>query len=209
MIETSARESWVLLTEKLRAFVGRRVPAGDVDDVVQDVLLRIHKNIQGLHDETRFGPWVYRIARNAVVDRLRQRPAPVAAGDVEAIEALEALEAIETIDAIEAIDADAVESPAPEPDAQPLVECVASFVARLPAPYRDALTLVELRGLTQQAAADIAGVSLSGMKSRVQRGRRLMREMFEACCALTLDGRRRVIDAEPRDDACGCGGREE
>ena len=53
-----------------------------------------------------------------------------------------------------------------------------------------AITLVELEGLTQQAAADVVGVSLSGMKSRVQRGRKLLRERFDACCAVALDARR-------------------
>ena len=59
-----------------------------------------------------------------------------------------------------------------------------------------AITLTELRGLTQQEAADLTGISLSGMKSRVQRGRRMLRTMFEECCRLTMDGRGRVIQAD-------------
>ena len=96
----------------------------------------------------------------------------------------------------------------PEDDVeQPLLNCVAPFVARLPSPYREAMTLVELQGLSQVEAADVGGVSVSGMKSRVQRGRRMLREMFEECCALTVDGRGKVIEAEQRASAsphCGC-----
>ena len=86
-----------------------------------------------------------------------------------------------------------------------LLKCVAPFVAQLPSPYREAVTLVELEGLTQQAAADVAGISLSGMKSRVQRGRRMLRQQFEDCCALTFDVRGRVVDARERA-ACACDG---
>jgi RNA polymerase sigma-70 factor (ECF subfamily) len=75
---------------------------------------------------------------------------------------------------------------------------VAAFVARLPSPYREALTLTELEGLTQKDTADMLGVSLSGMKSRVQRGRRHLREALEQCCHVALDAQRRVIAFEPR-----------
>src|SRR6185436_14756979 len=80
-----------------------------------------------------------------------------------------------------------------------LGECVALFVSRLPSPHREAITLTELEGLTQKDAAEMLGISLSGMKSRVQRGREKIRDMFEACCSISVDGRGRVVDCEPRD----------
>jgi RNA polymerase sigma-70 factor (ECF subfamily) len=51
----------------------------------------------------------------------------------------------------------------------------------------------------------MAGISLSGMKSRVQRGRQQLRRMFEDCCAIALDARGHVIECEPR--GCGDGDR--
>lgn len=176
MLDAAVRDSWQVLAQRLRAFIGRRLPQQDVDDVLQDVLLKLHQNVRHLNDDSRFGPWVYSIARNAVIDRLR-RKSPVA------------------------IDADAVDDlpVAIEPeDDQPLTGCVSPFVARLPEAYRHAITLVELEGLTQAEAARMVGVSLSGMKSRVQRGRRLMRAMFEECCHLTIDARGRVFEADRR-----------
>jgi RNA polymerase sigma-70 factor, ECF subfamily len=80
-----------------------------------------------------------------------------------------------------------------------LAECVALFVARLPSPYREAVTLTELEGLTQKEAADMLGVSVSGLKSRVQRGRDKIRRMFEECCRISVDGRGCVIECEPRN----------
>ena len=187
MLDATARDSWRVLGEQLGAFIGRRLPAQEVDDVLQDVLMRIHKNARYLGDDSRFGPWVYSVARNAVIDRLRRKAAPLA----------------------EAAALDSVAAPNEEESEQPLLNCVTPFVARLPQTYRHAITLVELQGLTQADAAKIAGVSLSGMKSRVQRGRRLLREMFEECCALKIDARGRVVDAERHEETasdctCGC-----
>jgi RNA polymerase sigma-70 factor (ECF subfamily) len=181
MLDRDARDSWQVLGQRLGAYIGRRLPAQDVDDVLQDVLLRIHKNVRYLGDDSRFGPWVYSVARNAVIDRLRKKQ-PVS-GD---------------------IDVDSVASSTSEDDEQALLGCVTPFVARLPQAYRHAITLVELQGLSQADAAAIEGVSLSGMKSRVQRGRRMLREMFEECCALTIDARGRVIEAD-RHDQSTCG----
>ena len=183
MLDASARESWEVLGERLGAFINRRLPAEDAEDVRQDVLLRIFKGAPQLADETRFGPWVYRVARNAVIDRLRLRRLP-------------------TTDLEDAADVPGRLSPAgsAEEDAQPLLHCVTPFVARLPSPYREAITLTELKGLTQQEAAEMEGVSLSGMKSRVQRGRKLLKTMFEECCQLTVDGRGRVIDATRHEE---------
>jgi len=179
MLDASARESWELLADRLGAFIGRRLPAEDAEDVRQEVLLRIFKGAPHLDDEARFGPWVYSIARNAVIDRLRSRRLPTA--DLEHV----------------------AEPESPTTEERPLLDCVAPFVARLPNPYREAITLTELRGLTQQEAAEIAGVSLSGMKSRVQRGRKMLRTLFEECCHLTIDARGRVIEAE-RHEKGGC-----
>ncbi|MFO0634577.1 MAG: TauD/TfdA family dioxygenase [Nannocystaceae bacterium] len=70
----------------------------------------------------------------------------------------------------------------------------------LPSPYREALTLTELEGLTQREAAQMLGVSLSGMKSRVQRGRVQLRRALEGCCDIAVDARGRVIAYTPRSD---------
>ena len=62
--------------------------------------------------------------------------------------------------------------------------------------------MVELDGLTQKAAAERVGLSLSGMKSRVQRGRLQLRQMLEACCRIELDGRHSPVEYEVRDAGC-------
>ena len=88
-----------------------------------------------------------------------------------------------------------------------LARCLVPFVALLPAVYRQAITLVELGGLSQTEAARRLGVPLSTMKARVQRGRARLRELVETCCAIGLDVRGHVVEVTPRpvgERTCGC-----
>jgi RNA polymerase sigma-70 factor (ECF subfamily) len=183
MIQPDARATWHTLHSKLRPFIARRVAsAADADDVLQDLFLRMQRGLPSLREEERFGPWVYQVARSAIAEHQRQAARHPLHGARAPVEA--ALE--------------------PEPDQtaaeRELVACLSLFVASLPAPYGEALTLTELEGRTQAEAAALLGLSLSGMKSRVQRGRAQLREAFEACCQIALDARGRVISCEPRPD---------
>ena len=181
MITAEARCAKEDLSAKLRPFIARRVPSTDVDDVLQDVFLRVQRGLGALREEERFGPWVYRVARSAIADQRRaRRKHPLA--EHEAPE--------------EPADEDYPEENAA---ADRLALCVVPFIGMLPSPYREALTLTEIEGVSQRAAAEMAGVSVSAMKSRVQRGRQQLRELFDECCAIALDARGRVVDVQPRE----------
>lgn len=190
MIDGAARGAWTELDAKLRPFVARRVRSpADVDDVVQNVFLRMQRGLPDLRDDDRFGPWVYQVARSAIADHHRAvRRHPIAP-------------------------ADAADEPCTEVEddgsaEQELAAYVAVFITMLQSPYREALTLTELEGLTQKEAAEMMGISLSGMKSRVQRGREQLRKALEDCCTIALDARGRVVSCEPRPDGklpdCRC-----
>ncbi|HYO96532.1 MAG TPA: sigma factor, partial [Polyangiaceae bacterium] len=69
MIDASVRGAWRELAASLRPFIGRRVRStADVDDVVQEVFLRMQRGLGTLRDEDRYGAWVYKIARSAIAD---------------------------------------------------------------------------------------------------------------------------------------------
>lgn len=181
MIASEARGAWQDIERRLRPYVARRVASpGDVEDVLQEIFVRVHRGLAALRDGESFGGWVYRIAQSCIADaaRLRARsPLQLVAEPPEAA-------------APSAEESNDLESE--------LGACVALFVARLPAPYREAVTLTELQGLTQKDAAALLGVTLPAMKSRTLRGREKIREMFEECCRISVDCRGRVTACEPR-----------
>jgi RNA polymerase sigma-70 factor (ECF subfamily) len=182
MITAEARVAWNEIEQRLRPYVARRVASSaDVDDILQDIFVRMHRGLPDLRDEESFGGWVYSIAQNVIMDAGRygaRRPAVPMAHVPDVSEG----DSADLGDELRA----------------GLGACVALFVARLPSPYREAVTLTELQGLTQKAAAELLDISLPGMKSRVQRGREKIREMFEECCRVSVDCRGRVLDCEPR-----------
>ena len=123
----------------------------------------MQRGLPGLRDEERFGPWVYQVARSAIADQQR-----TAARHPLVVEPPPEPEA-------PAVEAPPVEAPEGDDSARLLASSLAMFVAALPSPYREALTLTELEGMSQKDSAEMLGLSLSGMKSRVQRGRVVLR----------------------------------
>jgi len=199
-VATTLEPPWEELHASLRAFIGRRVrnPA-DVDDLVQRVLLQIVKGLGSLRNTERLHAWVYRTARNVIVDHYRS-PAvrrEVPNGDAE-----------DLADA-QAVDPADVASEDEGAAVRELAACMTPMLQRLPPVYREAIRLTELEGLNQADAARRSGVSVSGMKSRVQRGRRQLRAVLEDCCRIELDRRGGVVLFDRRvseaGDSCkGC-----
>jgi RNA polymerase sigma-70 factor, ECF subfamily len=179
------------LRRELRRFVAYRI--GDnaaVEDLVQEIMLRIFRQIGSLRTRERLDAWMYQIARNAISDYYRRgarRELP--AGSVAELE----------------------RSLPPQggPDAdnraeREIARCLKPLSARLKPAYRQAVELVEFDRLPQRVAAERLGVSLSGLKSRVQRARQQLKAMLGDCCAIELDARQHVHDYQPRNPGCGC-----
>lgn len=189
---------WQELHGNLRAFIARRVQnQADVDDLVQRVLLQIVKGLDTLRDAGRLHAWVYRTARNVIVDHYRAAGSrrEHAAGDAANLESADAPYAPALVDEDE------------RAALRELATCLAPMLARLSPAAREAIRLIDLEGATQHEAARRVGVSLSGMKSRVQRGRHELRAVLEACCRIDLDRRGGISAYAARHpDTCGCGG---
>jgi RNA polymerase sigma-70 factor (ECF subfamily) len=186
---------WDDLHASLRSFVSRRIanPA-DVDDVLQQVFVQVHRGLPSLRDDERVHAWIYRTARHVIVDYYR-RPARRREQPSGGLSDFSGETAAEPQSAGED------ESSA----LRELAGCLRPLLETLPAADVEALTLAELRGLTQAEAARRVGVSTSGMKSRVQRARQRLKSALDACCRFELDRRGGLIAFEAKQ-ADGCGG---
>lgn len=175
---------WSAFADPLRRFIRRRVAdEADVDDLLQIVFAKIHSGIGALADGKRLPAWIFQIARRTVIDHFRRRGSMPELTDLP--------------DEL----ADDQEPPAALSE---LADCVRPMIDRLPEPYRQALTLTDLEGLTQRELADALKLSLSGAKSRVQRGREQLKSLLLACCHLEFDRRGGVADFEPRRGCSSC-----
>jgi RNA polymerase sigma-70 factor, ECF subfamily len=183
-------EIWHEVRQSLRAFIAKRVAdEASVEDLSQEVFVRMQRGLGGLKHESRLLAWIYQIARHAIIDyyraRNRQPERPVGlASDLESLHP-----ASLPVGSSESSGQVRTE----------LAGCLRPMIERLSEDYRQAVTLVDLEGLSQHEAAARLGLSVSGMKSRVQRGRRQLRDMLEACCVIALDRRRGVAGYDLRD----------
>jgi RNA polymerase sigma-70 factor, ECF subfamily len=168
---------WHAHGTRLGRFIRRRVDDDmAAEDILQDVFLRAQQKLPGLQRPERVQAWLYRIARNALVDHYRAR------------------ETIEPVPQwLEQEEPDSRENVLRE-----MAECLIPMIDRLPTPYRDALRLAELEGMKQKDVARLQGLSLSGAKSRIQRGRAMLRRMFTDCCHVQRDAGGRIANCEPR-----------
>jgi len=181
------------LHARLHAFVGRRISDPHAaDDVAQEVLLRLHRSLGELRADDRLDAFAYRIARNAVIDHYRSRA-----------RVKEAVLPPEDVTAHIEADDGGSEWPGGHRERQELARCLEPIVRRLPEPYRQALELTDLGDLTQAEAAERAGVTVPGMKSRVQRARTQLHEELTTCCNVVLDRRQGIADVE-RTGPCAC-----
>jgi RNA polymerase sigma-70 factor, ECF subfamily len=181
----AAEVVWLEFRERLRAFVARRISnQADVDDVVQWVFLQMHRSLGEIRHHERVHAWLYSTARRAVADYYRSnaRRWEVPAGDSLDLDGL-------TPPPNRGHDADG---------AAEVAACLAPVLGRLSPTDREAIVLTELQGRRLAEAAAVTGLSLSGMKSRVQRARRRLRETVLACCHVALDSRGQPMSCERR-----------
>jgi RNA polymerase sigma-70 factor (ECF subfamily) len=189
-----AERIWRESHEPLRAFISRRLPnEADVDDAMQEVFIRLEAHLSTLRRADRLAAWLFQVTRNVIADHHRsptQRREQTAGsvGEMEGDRLLGASEAD--------LDGQSAELHLE------LAACLRPMLESLPPSYRDALVMVELDGLSQATAAERLGLSVSGVKSRVQRGRRKLEELMRECCDIELDARRRITSYARRDGSC-------
>jgi RNA polymerase sigma-70 factor, ECF subfamily len=170
----------------LHDFIARRV--GDVhtaEDLTQDVLLKAHRSGMKIDELDDVAAWLYRIARNTVIDHYRNR-------DRHPHQA--------AIDSRHHDEADPAEDD--DREVRQLAECLRPLVTQLQPLYRDALTLTDLGGLTQTEAARQLHLTTSGMKSRVQRARAQLRTALLECCAVHTDAGGRISGYTSPSECC-------
>ncbi|HYN79558.1 MAG TPA: sigma-70 family RNA polymerase sigma factor [Lamprocystis sp. (in: g-proteobacteria)] len=167
--------AWGRNERELRAWLTRRL--GDphaAEDLLQDLFIKALGRRQQFCELVNARAWLFAVARNTLTDHLRSRQDHLALTD---------------------------DLPAPHEEPVPveaLAACLPRALAELSAEDREALTLCDLEGLTQDAYAQRKGLTLPGAKSRVQRARKRLREQLSTACQVRLDETGRVCCFVPR-----------
>lgn len=154
----------------------------DADDILQDIFLKIMLHSEKIERAENLRHYLFGIARNATNDYFRHKKN---ARENQQID--DAISIEETAHALNAAIAEC---------------CVRNFVSKLPDKYREALMLTEFEDVSQKDLAQRLGISYSGAKSRVQRGKEKLKELILACCAFESDRYGNVRDTENKNCSC-------
>jgi RNA polymerase sigma-70 factor, ECF subfamily len=179
----SSKPDWGAFYGPLRSFVAARVrSAAETDDVVQRILERALAKTDELREADRAAAWLFALARNAVADHYRG----LKLKDSPAVEELE--------------------SPWPEPatideERAFVLGCMQPLLLTLDADSQQLLRWADVEERPLRFIADRLGLSLTAVKSRVQRARKAFLQATRRCCAVTLDARGRVQEFTPKQQA--------
>ncbi len=136
----------------------------DRADLAQEVWIRVYRNVKRLNEPVKFRGWLSRIATNLFYDELRKR---------KRVREPLSLDAPRTLDDGEMDWEIATDMPGPEEDltTREFYDQLREAIADLPEVFRTTIVLREIEGLAYEEIAEITGVSLGTVKSRIARAR--------------------------------------
>ena len=162
--------AWRDLRSELRGFVRARVPSPSLaDDILQDVFLRVQRKRSELEHVVNLRAWIFQVTRNVLIDHRRSH----ARWQLEELSEMSEQATDSTREIRER-----------------LAPCIRAMTDELPPMYGEALRLVEFDNLSNREAAQHLNISLTAVKSRVRRGRALLKKLLLDCChfEVTADG---------------------
>lgn len=172
---------WTEYGDRLRNFLrGKLANSQDVEDVLQEVLIKTHKKLHTLRDSDKLAPWLFQIARHAAIDHYRQEK-PSSSINVEFLED------------------QTQENP---DDVADFSACILPLVNALPPESGELLRRIDLEGQSQKNYAHEHGIPYTTLKSRLQKARAALRSQARRCCELTLDTSGQVLDFQAKPNAC-------
>lgn len=174
-------EIWENFYRELKRFVENRISnKSHTDDILQEVFIKIHNNIETLKDEAKIKSWIYQITRNTIIDFFRNLK--------------KHSDDFPEVNFFENIDE--------EGPRDRIAISIKELIDNLPEKYKEAITLTEIEGLNQKELSERLGISLSGAKSRVQRARQMVKDELMNCCHYEFDKYGTLVDYHPITCCC-------
>jgi RNA polymerase sigma-70 factor (ECF subfamily) len=158
---------------KILRYLSRMAGETEAEDLTQEVFARVASSLESFRGEAQLSTWLYRIATNAALDRLRGMPKQ------PTVELDQAAEGMADKNAWTGEKKPAVESQVYRDE---MNECIRGFIAGLPENYRSVMLLADFEGLKNEEIADVLGLTLDTVKIRLHRARERLKEELVAHC---------------------------
>ncbi|MBL4796594.1 MAG: RNA polymerase sigma factor SigZ [Oleispira sp.] len=172
---------WAEYRASLKAFLHSKVSnAADVDDLLQDILLKTYQNLSKVRENESIKSWLFQIANHSIIDFYRRNKTFSELNQEEAVSETVWLKAQE------------------RNIKQELSACIEPFIHALDESDAELLITIDINGESQRQYAENLGISYSTLKSRVQKARAQLRSLFDNCCKMELDTQGNLMEYQPQ-----------
>ncbi len=180
-MSTDIGEVWNDMNDRLTNFVIGKVKDPELTkDIVQDVFLKAFTKFDTLKNKEKLVSWIYQITRNEIISHFRKLKFDTPTDNIVSEESSN----------------DSLTSE--------LTHCISPFIDSLPEKYKQAVIMADIENVPQKEIAKRLNISYSGAKSRVQRGRELLKSSYDQCCAISTDVYGDVIDYKTKNCNQSC-----
>jgi len=170
---------------KILNYLKRLVGDQEADGVAQVVFEKISQNLNSFKGESKLSTWIYRVATNTALDKLKSSSYKYSQSGPLAPLPIHAPEIEHTVSK----NTGTPSSPDKKIIRDEMNECIREFVDRLPPDYRTIITLNELEGFTNKEIAEILQISLDTAKIRLYRARAKLKKSLKSGCDFYHDER--------------------
>ena len=160
---------------KFKKYLQNMVGREEAEDLTQDVFLKVHKGLSKFDGRSKLSTWVYKIATNTALDRLRSSSFKHSLNNISEAMLDKGLPSCGEKNDLP-VDEQLIENE--------MYDCIRRDIEKLPEKYRTIIILSELQDLRNQEIAEILGVSMEAVKTRLHRVRGLLNKELNNHCYL-------------------------
>ncbi len=173
-------EAYEKFQPKIARYLTRLVGEHGIDDLTQEVFVKVSLGLKNFRGESQLSTWIYRIATNAALDRLRSPSFQQMVQERRSSKSTE--EAEEEKDQTGqrlSVEQNLIR--------KEMNECIRDFIERLPENHRTVVVLGELEGFKNSEIAEILGITVDTAKIRLHRAKARLKKELETHCSFYRD----------------------
>lgn len=174
---------WEEFRSELYKYINSKVKnIYDTEDILQDVFMKIYKNIEKIDELSRIKSWVYKITRNTIIDYYRKKKD--ISIEIEKFE--KGLDEDQNLNNMN----------------EEISLCLEEMILELPKKYQEVIGLYEQKEMKHKEISEKLDISVSASKVRLKRAREKLKMILLECCDFEIDIYGNIIDCKQKKKDC-------
>lgn len=154
----------------------------DAEDILQDVFIKIYKNIDKLNEQTNLRSWIFKITKNTIIDYYRKKK------DI-------------SVD-INILENDLEKNNNSDNMNEEISRCLEIMILELPNKYQEIIELHDIKGMKHKEISEKLDITISCSKMRMQRAKTKLKETLLECCDFEVDTFGNIVDYKQKKTEC-------